>query len=142
MLVVCILGFLAATAIPAFTTYLRRSKTAEAVQGVQKMAIGEMDYYGKNQAFLPAGPTNIPPASFRRTGDFTTDPNWNKISFLYADQIYYGYQANVVGTNEVDCDAVGDLNGDGITSLFQRIVTVDARGNLTVGGLFVLDELD
>ena len=45
MIVVAIIGILAALAIPAFVGYIRRSKTAEASTNVRNMFVGAASYY-------------------------------------------------------------------------------------------------
>lgn len=140
MVVVTILGILAATATSAFRNYILRSKTTEAVQGVSKMVEGEVQYHAKTSTFVSAGPVNIPPSVNKQTGDFTTDPNWVLINFSYGDQIQYGYQATVTDPTTVECEAQGDLNGDTITSIFRRTVT--ANPAINISQLAIFGELD
>ena len=52
MIVVVILGILAAVAIPAFTRYVKRSKTSEATGNIMKIYQGQLTYY---QAALEHG---------------------------------------------------------------------------------------
>ena len=48
MIVVAIMGLLAAIAIPAFTKYIRRSKTSEAVMNLRKLFDGSVAYYNRD----------------------------------------------------------------------------------------------
>ncbi|HVZ37054.1 MAG TPA: prepilin-type N-terminal cleavage/methylation domain-containing protein [Polyangiaceae bacterium] len=50
MIVVAILGILAAIAIPAFVTYVRRSKTVEATENLSKMFDSAASYYARERA--------------------------------------------------------------------------------------------
>src|SRR5690349_20277587 len=50
MIVVAIIGILAAVAIPAFMKYIRRSKTAEATMNVRKMFDSSVSYYNEEHA--------------------------------------------------------------------------------------------
>ncbi len=142
MITVVMVGILASTAATAFGTYQTRSKASEAPMALSKMAQGEAQYYAKNTTFLTAGPTNIPPAGPRQTINFATDPNWALLNFGYSDAIYFGYQATIVDPTQVDCEAMGDLNGDGSTSIYRRTVAADSDGLITIGGLYIFDELE
>jgi type IV pilus assembly protein PilA len=57
MVVVAIIGLLAATAIPAFVKYITKSKTSEARQFVRKMYDGARSYY-LDSATMPQTPFN------------------------------------------------------------------------------------
>lgn len=48
MIVVAIIGILAAVAIPAFLRYIKQSKTAEATANIEKIAKGAIAYFEKN----------------------------------------------------------------------------------------------
>ncbi|MBN8555813.1 MAG: prepilin-type N-terminal cleavage/methylation domain-containing protein [Deltaproteobacteria bacterium] len=140
MLVILMISILAATALGMYKTYILRAKTTEAVQGVSKLTTGEVEYYSKNTTFLAVGPINFPPVANKRVVDFTVDPNWAHLTFNFTDPIQFSYQTTVTATNSVDCEAQGDLNGDGITSIFRR--TVSFASSFTVGSLYVFDELE
>src|SRR5215471_21077282 len=50
MIVVAIIGILAAVAIPAFMKYIRRSKTAEATMNIRKLFDSSVAYYESEHA--------------------------------------------------------------------------------------------
>src|SRR5262252_3536492 len=50
MIVVAIIGILAAVAIPAFMKYIRRSKTSEASMNVRKLYDSSVSYYESEHA--------------------------------------------------------------------------------------------
>ncbi len=54
MIVVAIIGILAAIAIPAFLRYIKQSKTSEAESIMKKMAEGSKAYFSSEQKFQPA----------------------------------------------------------------------------------------
>jgi len=141
MLVVTIIGIMAATALPLFTNYAARSKTSEALLGLSKMAQGEMAYYGRTGNFIEAGPSNIPPSSARVQINFNLDPGWQSLTFGFDGPVQFGYQAVSTATNSVDCEAIGDIDGDTVTSTFRRTVFSDGQ-NATLGGLQIFDELE
>src|SRR5216110_2980158 len=69
MIVVAIIGILAAVAIPAFSKYIKRSKTAEAAGHLNKMWAGSVTYYETDHTDaagaslprqFPASVNNIP----------------------------------------------------------------------------------
>ena len=57
MIVVAILGILAAIAIPAFVTYVRRSKSTEAVTQIDQMFKLAASYYNPSEKVNAAGMT-------------------------------------------------------------------------------------
>ena len=54
MIVVAIIGILAALAIPAFLRYIKQSKTAEAEQNMKKMSEGSKAYFTSEQRYSKA----------------------------------------------------------------------------------------
>jgi prepilin-type N-terminal cleavage/methylation domain-containing protein len=61
MMAVAIIGVLAATAIPAFSKYIRKAKTAEARQNLKKISDGARQYYLDQQAADVTGMQPLPP---------------------------------------------------------------------------------
>ncbi|MDB5037314.1 MAG: Type pilus biosis protein PilE [Bacteriovoracaceae bacterium] len=142
VIVIGVLGILASIAITAFDGYMLRSKASEAPIGLGKLVEGEVAYFHTNQAFTAAGPTNIPPApQGPTTVDFSIDPRWKLISFDMGQKTYFGYQAVIIATNSVNCEAMADLDGNGVSSLYRR--NVSSSGNdMNAGGLYIFDELE
>lgn len=143
MIVVAILGILAASGGSLFTHYLSRSKTQEAVISLAKIAEAQISYHARADEFSTLGPTNIPPSSTKVQVDFFSDPSWNwqRVGFSISTPIYYGYQSYASGTEFV-CEAQGDLDGDGDISLFSINVGVDTQGRAYRSALIHLDELE
>ena len=139
LIVIAIMSLLASTATALYTNYTLRSKTAEAPIALAKMVEGEVRYYTQNNSFLDAGPTNIPPSSVKV--GWTSSDEWMNIGFSFSGPILFGYQASATAANAIDCMAMGDLNGDGNTSLFRRSISVDSGSTLATG-LYVFDELE
>jgi type IV pilus assembly protein PilA len=149
MIVVAIIGILAAIAIPAFINYARRAKTAEVGGNLSAMYTGAAAYYdqeawstrspsrgsGLAATHCVTGQATTPnmPGATKSTIDFTMIPTaqqqvFASVGFQVADPVYYQYQ--VLGgsrcavpplqtDNVYTLRAIGDLDGDGTQSLFE-----------------------
>ncbi|MSP71780.1 MAG: prepilin-type N-terminal cleavage/methylation domain-containing protein [Myxococcales bacterium] len=166
MIVVAIIGILAAVAIPAFMKYIRRSKTSEANMNLRKIFDSSVSYYQEEHALrngssvprqfpvtvaqTPAGVTNMCPAQssqkFLPNSETWNSASWQGLNFAVDDPFYYvySYDSKGVGTTaEFTARANGDLNCDTVESTFERIGTVDAENNVSGGaGLFMKNELE
>lgn len=142
MIVVAIIGILAAMAIPAFTKYVRRSKTSEALMNLRKIFDGSVAYYERDFStrFGQRIPPQFPGQGADRVGA-TPGPNfccnqpapgggfvdkclptneqgawdqntWQALAFGVDDPHYFWYSY--------------DSNGTGVASRF----TARANGNL------------
>lgn len=140
MIAIMILGILAATAVPSFVGYLRSAKTNEAVANIGTIARGQVEYWitphmdsaGARipNEFITAPKLPAVPGMQRQTVNFMADPNWTAINFAITDPIYFSYEtiwipAAGVPPDEARCEATGDLNGNGVTSLFSLSVFGD-----------------
>jgi type IV pilus assembly protein PilA len=162
MIVVAIIGVLAAIAIPAFITYVRRSKTAEATGNLKSVFTAAVTYFTKEhygQGITATGVTNCVVAS---VGPLPADPGANKqdfaasggfstIGFDIPDPVYFGYQivgGAACGTSASDStvytfQAKGDLDGDNSNSLFEVAVGTDADANLyKAPGFYITSETE
>jgi type IV pilus assembly protein PilA len=138
MIVVAIVGVLAALAIYGVRKYIANSKTAEARNSlgqIGKDASAAYDKEGMPGSVLAPGaaakPSNtlcpstaITPATDKVKGQkYQTAPSdwdsWECLRFTMKDPQYYAYQyVNNSGTS-FDAYAWGDLNGDGTLSTFH-----------------------
>lgn len=167
MIVVAIIGILAAIAIPAFINYVKRSKTSEAPSNLKALFTGAADLYTRGTAAQTligranvtanntrcvidvAASTGNTPSDQKRTVDWGALPDaarFQALNWQVSDPIYYRYEAqpgtgtavagtvlacanmNAVGTSVYTFRAIGDLDGDTTTSLFELNVGVD-QGN-------------
>jgi type IV pilus assembly protein PilA len=147
MIVVAIIGILAAIAIPAFVNYVKRSKTSEASANLKSLFTGAAAYYEQenwSQGVIPAGSTAaasthciVSAATVTwSAGDEKYVPNWpgesvsyTSLNFAPADPLYFEYQienpaGSLCGNSAGDTTvytftANGDLDGDGTQSTFQ-----------------------
>ncbi|HJL18030.1 MAG TPA: hypothetical protein RMH99_20370 [Sandaracinaceae bacterium LLY-WYZ-13_1] len=117
---ICLIGILAAVAIPAFLGYLKESKTVEARQNVRTLALTVQEHCERTGA-LPGSAGPIPqsiPSSEAVIASFGTDPVFGELGFGPSGRLRYSYLIVPRGT-EVHLRAVGDLDGDGVTSTYQ-----------------------
>ena len=77
MIVVAIIGILAAVAIPAFLRYIKQSKTAEATANIEKIAKGAIAYFEKNHVTRGVGAAGgaIIPKQFPNAGNNLKTPD-------------------------------------------------------------------
>jgi type IV pilus assembly protein PilA len=165
MIVVAIIGILAAVAIPAFMKYIRRSKTVEAATNIRLLFNSSAAYYVTDQVDSSGNPM---PHQFPATvgwspsTDCGTQPGgkcnpaseasawrnatWNALRFSVDDPFYYNYQytsAGLEGASTCSIEARGDLDGDGTFSLFRRNGSISAENNVTGGsGLYSENDIE
>jgi type IV pilus assembly protein PilA len=142
MIVVAIIGVLAAVAIPSFVKYLRRSKTSEALMNLRKMYDGAVAYYVGEHAdqlgsiqsrqFPANGPTTPSLAAITAANGnkVQTQPadwkvgGWAALDFMVTDPQYFAYTFSSNGQLFTDAQASmiaqGDLNGNQVYSYFRR----------------------
>ena len=151
MIVVAIIGVLAAVAIPAFTRYIKRAKTTEATMNLRKMYDGAVAYYvgehsdingvAANKQFPIDGPTtptlttltNMPGDRYQTApGDWKVG-GWSALEFAVSDaQVFaYTFKNTSTGTGSgTDASASmianADMNHNGLFSIFER----DMHGTL------------
>jgi prepilin-type N-terminal cleavage/methylation domain-containing protein len=70
MIVVCIIGILAAIAIPSFLSYLRRSRATEVHENLDKCYKGVIDYFDKPRPIRDGTilSSSLPPTDFTQIG--------------------------------------------------------------------------
>ncbi len=166
MIVVAIIGILAAVAIPAFMKYIRRSKTSEATMNIRKLYDSSVSYYNEEQATrtgqiierqFPAGAST--PADwaaitcagnsstkYRPNSNTWDDATWQALNFAVDDPFYYRYTYVGSGTgagSAFTARAEGNLNCDAVLSTFERVGVVDLENNIQGGsGLYSNQELE
>lgn len=166
MIVVAIIGILAAVAIPAFMKYIRRSKTAEATLNLRKLFDSSVSYYASEHASragaildkqFPLGDGSLEPAGTACVGGDTQKhtPNqarwsvagsaWQALNFGIDDPFLYQYGYTSAGVNNESAftaQAIGDLDCDNVLSTFERVGSVQ-NGNVGGGaGIFKKDPLE
>lgn len=112
MIVVAIIGILAALAIPSFVKYVRRSKTVEAISSLELIMKTANAYFAAEHAAADGtvldkqypGASQVPSSlcsdfdGFKcaagKNGelDFSTDPTWQALNFSVDDPHYFTYR--------------------------------------------------
>jgi prepilin-type N-terminal cleavage/methylation domain-containing protein len=145
MIVVVILGILAAVAIPAFSRYVKRSKTSEANQNLQAIFQGETAYYNRSSEISGSTVTSFVacavqpatvPSGARVLGNWQAS-NWTDIGFASDKTVYYQYEvrsSGTGGTSAATIDALGNLDGDSSNSTFRRLMTISSSTSEVEGG--------
>ena len=166
MIVVAIIGILAAVAIPAFMKYIRRSKTVEATMNVRKLFDSSVSYFEAEHATTTGAPlahqfptapaTNPQPALHSCCGNpgdkcapqptLWNDSTWSALNFSVDDPFYYSYQYNSAGVDTgatFQAWAFGDLDCDSIYSTYQRSGSVLSDRSVSGGaGLYTKNEIE
>ncbi len=144
-----VIGILSSVAIPAFIKYMRKAKTSEAIDQLDKIVKGAVHYYSMPRVdtmgnrvpaqFPPSvAATPAPGTCCGALGGADTDGNdkcdvniaawsnetWNALNFHMSDQHYFTYEFKNNGLTGADAQfeaiAYGDLDCDGVKSTFAR----------------------
>jgi type IV pilus assembly protein PilA len=165
MIVVAILGILAAVAVPAFLGYMRRSKTSEATVNLNNMFKLAASYYdsprtGRSLAgsvltsgcsVTDASLTPGTPGPDKQKFNDRANTTWTAIGFTIADFVYFGYGITSAGAtcgNTAESYiytlfAHGNLDGDTTQSTFEMAVGSDTNNQLYHGvGFYIRNETE
>jgi prepilin-type N-terminal cleavage/methylation domain-containing protein len=123
MIVVAIIGILAAIAIPVFAGQMKKAKTSEAMLQLNAVGKGAKSYYQANTKFPQGSAAVLPGADgtacsapgkkFAVTQAWSTDPIWLDLDFHVDDPGYFSYHFDSTTSNVATALAVGDLDCDG-----------------------------
>lgn len=121
MIVVAIIGILAAIAIPAFLRYIKNSKAAEAEQNMKKMSEGAKAYFTSEQRYSPTTGGAEPWHAATTTNVPGLPVGWSAYVFPGGDQVL----CSTAGANAC---AAGDYptGGAKLASAFAAL-----EGNVT-----------
>ncbi len=123
MIVVVIIGILAAVAIPMFMSHMAHAKSSEAMLQLNKMAIDAKTYYFANTKY-PQGTAAVLPGAdgtacsqtdrkFAVSNGWSTDPVWLGLGFQVDEPNLFSYHFTSSTPTQAQGLAVGDLDCDG-----------------------------
>ena len=123
MIVVAIVGILAALAIPNFQRFQMRSKTAEARLNLASIATSENAYFGEFNVYVAAAATpGTPESPDRRPWSGGGLTQFDSMGFVPVGQVLFTYAVDTDATNAAfTAGARGDLDGDGVLSEFGYV---------------------
>jgi type IV pilus assembly protein PilA len=161
MIVVAILGILAAVAIPAMIKYLRRAKTSEAIDKLAMLYRASSTYASNERVTRSVAGTTlpvqfplsqtptpaVPPAGVKAVdavGLWDT-PTWFALDFAISDPHYYSYEyaSGAVAPRSFTARALGDLDGDLVLATFERAGILNATNEMQgSAGVYMFNELE
>jgi type IV pilus assembly protein PilA len=123
MIVVAIIGILAAIAIPNFLKFQLRSKTGEAKTNLAAMRTAEEGYFAEYGVFVVAAAAQ--PAGFGASKTQWPSPaaGFDTVGWGPEGEVYFQYMMNATPPLDTSytLEAIGDLDGGGLTSDFGYI---------------------
>jgi prepilin-type N-terminal cleavage/methylation domain-containing protein len=124
MIVVVIIGILAAVAIPMFMSHMTHAKSSEAMLQLNKMAVDAKTYYFANTKYPQGTATVLPGADgtacatsdrhFAVSTAWSADPVWSGLGFQIDEKNYFSYHFTSSTNAVAQALAVGDLDCDGV----------------------------
>ena len=128
MIVVAIIGILAAVAIPAFMDYMKKSKKTEASLQLNKLAKNNKVEYTTNASYVVGTVAATPQATCCAAGGVTKCvanssawngvPTWDALDFQIDEDHYFVYDYSAATGADFTANAQGDLDCDGTTVNF------------------------
>lgn len=160
LIVICIIGVLAATAIPAYMKYIRKAKTTEATLNIKKLQEGAVSYYHEERVASGSAvpiPKQFPktpataiapvlgaccPAKCSPISALWADPSWQALKFGMSDPHYYSYEYNGTAAGVGTIPASGSVAkalADGTTP--TTFFFASAYGDLNCNGTYSTFEM-
>ncbi len=137
MIVVAIIGILAAVAIPAFMDYMKKSKKTEAALQLNKVMKNDKVFFIANSSFVTTTGAALPtgtqcPGKFAVTTAWASDPAWSVLDFQIDEPNLFKYSYSG-GASTATARAVGDLDCDGTSVTYT--LTMTAPGGNAAGSI-------
>jgi type IV pilus assembly protein PilA len=114
MIVVAIIGILAAIAIPNFLQFQLRSKTGEAKTNLAAIRTAEEGYFAEFNNYVAAAATGFDGGMGSNKRIWPTGTSFDTLGWSPEGEVFYDYQV-VVNGSSYSADAQGDLDGNAPT---------------------------
>ncbi|MDY0363045.1 MAG: prepilin-type N-terminal cleavage/methylation domain-containing protein [Desulforegulaceae bacterium] len=134
MIVVAIIGILAAIAIPEFMNYQMKAKTAEAKINIGAIKNLQIAYKAEEGIYksCAAHPAGVPGTA--KTSWGTGNNDFNVLGFKNSGSVYYQYNVGSTAGNEMTIIAIGELDGIGEQGVFAYSTTSGNDGAVLGNG--------
>ena len=137
MIVVAIIGILAAVAIPAFMDYMKKSKKTEASLQLNKIGKNSKVIYNTNAQYSQLDGAPLPNAwaagsvckvTTLETAAFASDSGWAALDFQIDEPNLFQYTYKASALTDATATAEGDLDCDS-TSITYTLTLAAPGGN-------------
>jgi len=123
LIVVAIVGILAAIAIPSFLRYQLRARSSEAVTNIAAIAVAQKAHFAERGFYVSAAlpvPAAIPGGA---AVAFTGGPGFDELGWAPEGRVYFQYlmSADDVGRGRFTIEAASDIDIDGEPSFFGYV---------------------
>ena len=130
MIVVAIIGILAAVAIPQFLDYMKRSKKGEAELNLNSIEQANVREYAENAGYVATSQVATPTADCctQNVGgqkkcavvaaEWGGVATWDALDFEMTQPFYFQYRYRANSADEYSAEAEGDLDCDGDSIVF------------------------
>lgn len=136
MIVVAIIGILAAIAIPNFLKYQLRTRRTEGSVNVAAIRTAQVAYFGTQNQFMtaPANPTTVDKGQKAAWGRGTAFVAWNTLGFEPEGDVFFQYITEA-DDGAFIADASADLDSQGAFScwVYAKPMIDSATGTMTMG---------
>ena len=134
MIVVAIIGILAAIAIPNFLQFQLRSKTGEAKTNLAAIRTAEEGYFAEFNNYVAATATGFGGGMGANKRVWPTGTPFDQLGWSPEGEVFYDYQVVVAGSS-FTADTMGDLDGNaGATSDYAYVHPAPASTAGLAGG--------
>ena len=136
MIVVAIIGILAAIAIPNFVRFQLRAKSSEGKVNLAAIRTAEEGYSAEFGSYVTATLSPAVPATSVKVAFVNVDgvgAGFDQMGWAPEGEVYFQYAVAVLG-NEYTADASADIDADAVNQVWGYARTVNAVAPTLAGG--------